>query len=159
LRTIVASTALAAVLALTASALGALPAQKKSFRGSTSELAINGFKPSVTFRTGIGGLSMKSFVFETLGCFGAGSFPVGVDPFVESPWRIASIPVAKTGTFNLVKTRATSPVSDAGTMTATVTGSFATTTKVTGKIVFSQVQDGAECGPQTVKFAATLGGR
>jgi hypothetical protein len=40
-----------------------------------------------------------------------------------------------------------------------VTGSFTSTTKVAGKITFNQSQDGANCGPQTVKFAATLGGR
>src|SRR3954462_915402 len=99
MRTIVASAALAAVLALTASALAAAPAAKKVFKGTTSEHAINGFKPSVTFKTGTGGLTIQGFVFETLGCFGSGSFPVGVDPFVESPWRIASIPIGKTGTF------------------------------------------------------------
>ena len=53
----------------------------------------------------------------------------------------------------------TSTAPDAGTMRATVTGSFTSATRATGKITFSQVQDGAECGPQTVKFAATLGGR
>jgi hypothetical protein len=159
MRTIVAMTALAAVLAVSAVAGAAVPVAKKTFKGTTSEHAINGFKPAITFRTGAGGHSMRSFVFETLGCFGTGAFPVGVDPFVESPWRIASIAVGKTGAFNLAKVRATSTAPDAGSMTATVTGSFTSTTKVAGKITFNQSQDGANCGPQTVKFAATLGGR
>jgi len=158
MRTTVVLIALTAALAVAASALAAAPVARKIFKGTTSEHAVNGFKPSVSFKTGATGLAMNSFVFETLGCFGTGAFPVGVDPFVESPWRIASIPVGKTGTFNVPKARVTSTAPDAGKMTASVTGSFTSPTKAAGKIVFSQTQDGATCGPATVKFVATLGG-
>jgi len=159
MRTTVVLIALTAALAVAASALAAAPVARKIFKGTTSEHAVNGFKPSVSFKTGATGLAMNSFVFETLGCFGTGAFPVGVDPFVESPWRIASIPVGKTGTFSVPQARVTSTAPDAGRMTASITGSFTSPTRGTGKIVFSQTQDGATCGPQTLKFAATLGGQ
>jgi hypothetical protein len=40
-------------------------------------------------------------------------------------------------------------------MTMTISGTFSTPTRLVGKVTFSQEQNGAECGPQTVKFAAT----
>ena len=63
-----------------------------------------------------------------------------------------AIPVAKTGAFS-AKAKATLAARDAGKMIATITGSFTSTTKATGKLIFSQDQEGATCGPQTVKFA------
>ena len=43
---------------------------------------------------------LRNFVFETLGCFGSGAFPVGVDPYFESPWRVKAIPVNKKGVYS-----------------------------------------------------------
>jgi len=147
-------TAMAGSLVLAASALAVLPTQRSKFNGVTSEHAINGYKPTVTFTAPAGGRTLRNFVFETLGCFGTGRFPVGVDPFAEAPWRVAKIPVDKTGVYS-AKVKATSTALDAGKLTATISGSFTSASKVTGKITFWQVQSGAECGPQTVKFTAT----
>jgi hypothetical protein len=140
-----------------ASALAVLPTQRSKFSGVTSEHAVNGYKGTVTFVTPAGGRTLKNFVFETLGCFGSGQFPVGVDPFAEMPWRVASIPVETTGVYLAAKVKATSTALDAGTMIATISGSFTSPQKVTGKITFSQDQQGATCGPRTLKFTAAVG--
>ncbi len=154
MRTLTVTAAIAGSLVIAASALAVLPTQRSKFYGVTSEHAINGYKPAVTFTAPAGGLSLRNFVFETLGCFGSGRFPVGVDPFAESPWRVAKIPVANTGVYS-AKVNATSTALDAGKLTATISGSFRSATVVTGKITFSQAQSGATCGPQTVRFMAT----
>jgi hypothetical protein len=143
-----------AALVLTATALAVLPTQRTVFKGVTSEHAVNGYKPVVKFTSLSGGRQIKFFYFETLGCFGHGRFPVGTDPFSENPWRLTAFPVSKDGTYSAkVRGRGLSPA--AGTMTATVTGSFTSVSKTTGKITFSQAQEGATCGPQTIKFSAT----
>jgi hypothetical protein len=150
-RLIVTATAVAAVV-FAASALAVLPSQRTVFKGVTSEHKVNGYKPTIQFTSLAGGRTIKYFTFQTLGCFGHGSFPVGTDPFVESPWRLPAIKVASNGTISATKVKATSPQADAGTMVVTVTGSFLSTAKATGKLTFSQDQEGATCGPQTVKF-------
>jgi hypothetical protein len=153
MRTLVAVTAIAATLTLAGSAPATLPGQKASFSGVTSERAINGFRATVTFKIGIGGRTVRSFVFQTLGCFGTGAFPVGVDPYAETSWRVNSMPVSATGVFS-AKVTPTTTTPGAGKMAATISGTFNTARKVTGKFVFSQAQNGGECGPQTVRFTA-----
>jgi hypothetical protein len=152
-RLIVTATAGAALL-LTASALAVLPTQRTIFKGETSERAVNGYKPVVKFTSLSGGRQIKFFYFETLGCFGHGRFPVGTDPYSENPWRLTAIPVSKDGTYS-AKVKGKGLDAEAGTMTATVTGSFVTASTTTGKITFSQAQEGATCGPRTVKFSAS----
>lgn len=154
MRTLIVTAATAGSLVLAASALAVLPTQKAKFYGVTSEHAVNGYKAGVTFTAPAGGRTLNGFVFETLGCFGTGTFPVGVDPFAASPWRVAKIPVGKTGVYS-AKVNATSTALNAGKLTATISGSFTSTKTMTGKITFSQDQLGATCGPQTVKFTAS----
>ena len=154
MRRFIVTTGTAAALIFAATALAALPTQRVVFKGVTSEHAINGYKPTVQFTALSGGRQIKYFVFQTLGCFGHGAFPVGVDPFVDTIWRVTSISIPKSGAFTAkVRPRTTTP--DAGEMTATISGTFTSSKRVVGKIVFSQVQAGSECGPQTVKYAAT----
>jgi hypothetical protein len=153
-RTLVAITTVATSLAVTAAAAAVLPIQGKRFAGITSEHAINGFKPSVTCKIAYGGRMGRNFSFETLGCFGHGAFPVGVDPFAETVWHVAKIPVTPTGAFSVTKP-ATTTTPGSGKLTVTVSGTVASPTKIKGKLVFSQSLEGTECGPQTVKFLAT----
>jgi hypothetical protein len=153
MRTLVVVTAIAATLVPAGSALAALPGSKASFSGVTSERPINGFRATITFKTSVGGRTMRSLVFQTLGCFGNGAFPVGVDPYAESAWHVVSIPVSATGVFS-AKVSPTTTTPNAGKMTGTISGTFTTARAVTGKFVFSQVQSGADCGPKTVRFTA-----
>jgi hypothetical protein len=154
MRRLIVTTGLVATLAFATSALAVLPSQRAVFNGITSEHAVNGYKPTVKFTVVNGGRTLKFFVFQTLGCFGHGQFPVGVDPFIESPWRLPAIPVAKTGTYS-AKVKGTSTNAEAGTLFATVTGSFTSTSKATGKITFTQDDGLSDCGPRTVKFTAS----
>ncbi len=154
MRTGIVTATMVGTVILAASAL-AVPTKPSVFMGVTSERPINGYKATVRFAAPAGRRVLRNFVFETLGCFGSGAFPVGVDPYFESPWRVKAIPVNKKGVYS-AKVTATSPAADAGTLTATIKGSFRGTRKAIGKITFSQEQGGAECGPQTVKFTAAV---
>jgi hypothetical protein len=155
MRTEIVTAAMMGTVILTASAL-AVPAKPSVvFMGVTSERPINGYKATVRFAAPAGRRVLRNFVFETLGCFGSGAFPVGVDPYFESPWRVKAIPVNKKGVYS-AKVTATSPAADSGTLTATIKGSFRGARKAIGKITFSQEQGGAECGPQTIKFTAVV---
>ena len=156
MRRLIVTTGLVAMLAFAASALAVVPSQRAVFKGITSEHGVNGYKPTVQFTVVNGGRTLKFFVFQTLGCFGHGQFPVGVDPFIEFPWKLPAIPVSKTGTYS-AKVKGTSTNAEAGTLFATVTGSFTSTSKATGKITFTQDDGLADCGPKTVKFTVTAG--
>ena len=137
MRRLIVTTALAGSLVLAPRRSPSSRPSASKFYGVTSEHAVNGYKPTVTFTAPAGGRTLTNFVFQTLGCFGTGQFPVGVDPFAAAPWRVAKIPVAKTGVYS-AKVNATSTALDAGTLTATISGSFTSATEVTGKITFSQ---------------------
>jgi hypothetical protein len=153
MRKLIVITATAAALVFAASAYSALPTQRTVFKGVTSEHAVNGYKPTIQFVAQPGG-RLTNVVFETLGCFGSGQFAVGVDPFAESPWKLPKLTVPKTGTLT-AKVPAKSPALDSGNMTVTITGTFTSASKMTGKITFTQDQSGATCGPKTVKFAVS----
>jgi hypothetical protein len=154
MRTLIATTGTLAVLVFVTSALATLPTQKSVFKGVTSEHAINGYKPTIQFIAQPGGRMLTNVVFQTLGCFGAGQFPVGVDPFAETPWRLPKLKVPATGVVT-TQVNATSPALDSGTMSVTFTGTFTSASKMTGKITYSQDQSGATCGPRTVKFSVS----
>jgi hypothetical protein len=150
--------AVLASFVLAGAALAALPTQRAVFKGVTSERAVNGYKPTLQFTAVNRGRTLKFFVFQTLGCFGHGSFPVGVDPFMETPWRLPQIPVSKAGTYS-AKVKGTSTNPEAGTLMATVTGTFTSATTATGKITFTQDDGFSDCGPKTVKFTVTSAAR
>ena len=109
-----------------------VPGQKASFTGVTSERPINGFRATVTFKIGLGGRTVRSFVFQTLGCFGTGAFPVGVDPYAETSWHVTSIPIGATGVF-AAKVVPTTTTPDAGKMTATISGTFTARARSPGR--------------------------
>ena len=85
-----------AALVCAVSAFAAVPSQRTVFKGVTSEHAVNGYKPTIQFVAQPGG-TITNFVFQTLGCFGSGTFPVGVDPFAETPWKLPRITRAEDG--------------------------------------------------------------
>src|SRR3954447_2358739 len=155
MRRAIVGTAVAVSLVVAASAVASLPTKRTKFNGVTSEHAINGYHATVAFTAPAGGRTLGNFVFETVGCFGSGQFPVGVDPYIENPWRVTKIPVGGTGAYS-AKVKPVGSSTDAGTMTATITGTLSATSAA-GKITFSQVQGAADCGPRTVKFTATTG--
>jgi len=136
---------------------GAVVPQHGAFAGTTSLRPINGFDDIVTFNTSATGKTLKKFQFGTLGCFGTGAFPVGVDPYGE-PEAIAtikSIAVLPNGTFTATSKQML-PGSTTMT-TAIVQGKFTTSSKLSGTISISQSSNGDVCGPTKMKFNAQPG--
>ena len=149
--------ALSITLALAASALASLPTPG-AFAGKTSLRNVNGFPDVVTFVAVKSGLALRKFTFGTLGCFGTGAFPVGVDPYgmPASVGTVALIPLTRTGTFTLTATPKFVET-DGIVTTAIIKGSVLSSTSVKGTITISQNQSGDKCGPTTMKFTAVPG--
>jgi hypothetical protein len=149
--------AAAAALLLTASALAVLP-QKGKFAGTTN-LHGNGFRDGVAFSVINNGKTLHNFRFGTLGCFGTGAFPVGVDPFAiaTSVGTVGTIPVTPKGTF-AITTKPHFAETDGITTTAVITGAFTSKTAVKGTIVISQADNQKDkCGPTKMTFTASPG--
>ena len=149
--------ALSTTLALAASALAALPTPG-AFAGKTSLRNVNGFPDVVTFVAAKNGLTLKKFTFGTLGCFGTGAFPVGVDPYGRpaSVGTVASVPLTTTGTFTLTATPKFIET-DGVVTTAIIKGSVVNSKSIKGTITISQNSSGDKCGPATMKFTAVPG--
>jgi hypothetical protein len=148
--------AVTTTLGLAAAAGAALPT-KGAFAGKTSLHRINGFSDVVTFNAASSGKTLKKFQFGTLGCFGNGAFPVGVDPYGD-PGALATIkaiPVTPKGTF-LTTAKTHLPGSTTLT-TAVIQGTFTSPTRVSGTISISQSANGDVCGPTKMRFTAVPG--
>jgi hypothetical protein len=147
----------AGTLALAAGALAALPL-KGPFAGTTSAHPINGFHDGVTFTVINNGRTLHDFSFGTLGCFGTGAFPVGVDPYAlaSSVGKITKIDVTPTGTFSLT-TKPTFNETDGITTTAAVQGAFSSPKSVKGTITITQTFKTDKCGPTKMTFTAVPG--
>jgi hypothetical protein len=150
--------AVSTTLGLAVAASAALPTVGK-YAGKTSSHPINGFPNIITFTAASGGRLLTKFQFGTLGCFGNGSYPVGVDPYGDPSaiGTVKSIPVAANGTF-LVTVKPTFSASDGSTTTAVITGFFANAKFASGMITISQkTSKGDKCGPAKMKFTAVPG--
>src|SRR5207237_8510444 len=95
----------ATTLVAGAAATAALPRSGARYTGPTNSKVVNGFGNTVTFLAG--SRSLKRFSFGTLGCFGYGTFPVGVDPYSTSLAQLPkAVPVTAKGTFAITSTPA-----------------------------------------------------
>jgi hypothetical protein len=157
-RKLVIALAAAAALVLTASAVAVLP-QKGKFAGTTNAHGIAGFKDGVTFSVINGGKTLHDFTFGTLGCFGTGAFPVGVDPYAlaTSVGTVQTIPVGPKGTF-LVTAKAHFADANDTTTTAVIQGTFSSAKAVKGTITITQTDTSKDkCGPSKLTFTAAPG--
>jgi hypothetical protein len=153
----IALSALAALL-LAATALAVLP-QKGRFAGTTNAHAQGGFQDGVVFSVINNGHTLHDFSFGTLGCFGIGAFPVGVDPYAlaSSVGTVGTIQLAKNGTF-LVTTKPHFSDPEGTTTTAIIQGSFSNAKTLKGTITISQVDNEKDkCGPTKMTFSAAPG--
>jgi hypothetical protein len=146
--------------ALAAAALAAKPARGAHFSGRTSVPAILGFRAPVSFTVSQNGRQLNGFSFGTFGCFGAGGFRPGVNPYTgNSILHIGTVKVSASGQISV--TGATSKYSVQGQTTVTtisVAGHFTKAKAATGSIKFSQNVTGSvksSCGPATVGFTAS----
>lgn len=151
---------IAVALALAGAALAAKPKRGARFSGHTSAPAVSGFLAPVAFTVAQDGRSLKGFSFGSFGCFGAGGFRPGVNPYKgNSIIRVGTVKVASTGRFSVSKAR--SRVTVAGqttTTTISVTGRFTKPKAATGTITFTQKVTGSfesSCGPASIGFGAT----
>lgn len=152
-------------LALAGSSLAATtvhPKAGRKYTGFTSEKKVNGFGAPVSFKVSRKGTSLLSFTYSTLGCFGSGGIPAGVDPFAQPSTihKLGSIKVSSKGTFS-AKNVVTGFASfgQRTFTTSTVTGKFKNPKTAIGTIKFtqsfrSQVGMG-HCGPAKRTFTAT----
>ena len=121
------------LLAATCAAAAALPRVGVRFTGPTSAKVVNGFGDTVTFLTGR--TTLKRFSFGTLGCFGYGTFPVGVDPYGISIAQLKAVPLSAKGTFAITSAAASYSGGDASTkLKVTINGKFSSATAATGVI-------------------------
>jgi hypothetical protein len=149
--------AVSVALALAAAAVAALPTTGP-FAGKTSLHSINGFADLVTFTSGGGGRVLRKFTFGTLGCFGHGSYPVGVDPYGDATNTalVKPITVNANGTFS-ISAKPTLADPQGIVTTAVIQGSFTNAKSVSGTITISQTDNGDTCGPSKMKFTAVSG--
>jgi hypothetical protein len=134
-----------ALLALAANALAAHPKAGKPYAGVTSASKIEGFSPAVTFRVSKSGSELLGFTFQTLGCFGAGGFKPGENPF-SGPYgtiKLGTISVTTSGAFAVTGAEYTYKSKGYKVVTkATVNGKFHTAKRATGSVVFGQTETG-----------------
>lgn len=151
--------ALTTTLAAVAAASAALPRVGARYTGPTNSKVVNGFGNTVTFLTG--SRSLKRFSFGTLGCFGYGTFPVGVDPYSTSLAQLSKVvPVTAKGTFALSSTAASWSGGDSSLkLKVAVVGAFSSATAAQGTITITETgANGGSCGPVKMTFVAKLGG-
>jgi hypothetical protein len=150
---------LTTTLLATGTAAGALPHAGAHYTGPTSSKVVNGFGNSVTFLAGT--KSLKRFSFGTLGCFGYGTFPVGVDPYATSLAQLpAAVPVTAKGAFSVNSVVASWNGGDPGMkLKVTLSGTFTSAAAAKGTIWVSESNaNGGTCGPVKMTFVAKIGG-
>jgi hypothetical protein len=158
LRKLIVALAISTTLTAAAAAAGALPHAGARFTGPTSAKVVNGFGDSVTFVAGT--KSLKGFSFGTLGCFGYGTFPVGVDPYATSIAQLKAVPMTPKGTFAISSAPARYNAGDAQIkLFVSVSGQFSTSTAAKGTItIVEKGANGGSCGPIKMTFTAKNGG-
>jgi hypothetical protein len=141
-----------------ASAAAVTPNVGVRFTGPTSAKVVNGFGDTVTFLTGR--TTLRRFSFGTLGCFGYGTFPTGVDPYGTSIAQLLkAVPVTAAGAFSITSAQASYGGGDATTkLKVSVVGKFVSSTSAKGTIsIVESGANGGSCGPVKMNFTATPG--
>jgi hypothetical protein len=153
-------TAIACAITFAAVALAVKPAHGAHFTGRTSASPVLGFYAPVKFTVAQDGRSLKGFSFGSFGCFGAGGFRPGVNPYTGSSiLHVGTVKVSPSGRLSVsgAKTRYT-VAGQTTTTTISVSGRFTGRKTATGSITFSQKVTGTvntSCGPGTIQFSAS----
>lgn len=159
MRKLMTALVLAMTLGAVAAASAALPHAGARYTGPTNSKVVNGFGNTVTFLAGA--RSLKRFSFGTLGCFGYGTFPVGVDPYSTSLAQLPkAVPVTAKGTFVVTSTPATWSGGDADTkLKVSIIGTFSSATAAKGTISVTETGANGSCGPVKMTFVVKVGGQ
>jgi hypothetical protein len=150
------------VLTLAAAALAAKPQAGARFSGTTSATPISGFHAPVSFKVSRDGRSLTGFTFSSLGCFGSGGFRAGEDVYTQpfSVIKVGTVKVAANGTVAVAGVKfvyAYKGTPNRTTTTVSVSGRFASRSRISGSITFSQSNPTAlptTCGPAHASFTA-----
>jgi hypothetical protein len=151
---------LLAALSLAGVALAAKPAHGAHFNGRTSAQPVLGFYAPVTFAVSQNGQSLSGFSFGSFGCFGAGGFRPGVNPYTGgSIIHVGTVKVSASGSISVRGAKSTSSgFGNTTVTTVSVTGRFTKAKAATGTITFSQKITGkfnSTCGPAQIGFTAS----
>jgi hypothetical protein len=160
----VAALTFSVVLTLSVAALAANPKAGKKYAGFTAEPKIEGFGAPVSFKVSANGAKLLNFQYGSLGCFGAGGFRPGVNPFTQFGGikRLGTVTVSKNGHFSITNAKSTynsAKFKFSIVTTSQVTGQFVTSKRATGTIRFTQADhQGSKttnCGPASIAFTAS----
>jgi hypothetical protein len=140
--------------------LAAKPRKNAQFRGHTNALPINGFLAPVTFKVSSNGRSLSNFTFGTFGCFGAGGFRPGVNPYTgHSLLDAGAVQVSLNGNLSGNTSASYTLAGQTTTTTISISGRFNTPKSASGTITFSQKATGGgvntSCGPAKRAFSAS----
>jgi hypothetical protein len=154
------SCVLAAALSLAAVAFAAKPAHGAHFTGRTAVEPVLGFYAPVNFTVSQNGRQLTGFSYGSFGCFGAGGFKPGVNPYTgSSVIHIGTVKVSASGGISVNGAKSTtSGFGDTTVTTVSVTGRFTKPKAATGTITFSQKITGkfnSTCGPAQIAFTAS----
>jgi hypothetical protein len=141
-------------------ALAVKPTHGAHFTGRTSASPVLGFYAPVKFTVAQDGRSLREFSFGSFGCFGAGGFRPGVNPYTGSSiLHVGTIKVSDSGRFSVSGAKSRYTVAGQTTVTTiAVTGRFTGRKLAAGSITFSQKVTGTaltSCGPGTIQFSAS----
>lgn len=152
---------IAALLVLAGGALAAKPKRHAHFAGHTSVPPVLGFRAPVSFTVAANGKSLRSFSYGSFGCFGAGGFRPGVNPYTGGSVVHVGAAVPVSGSGRIAVSGLKSSRSGFGQTTVTtiaISARFGRPRRASGTITFSQAVTGTftgTCGPVTVHFAAS----
>jgi hypothetical protein len=157
--------ALALTLAISTTALAAHPKAGKRYTGTTSAAKLLGFSAPVRFTVSASGAKLVGFTYGSFGCFGAGGFKPGVNPYTGGALiSVGSVPVAGNGRFSVKNAKSrhvfTGTFGETIVTTAQVSGRFTSAKTATGSITFRQTGipkhgKSFSCGPGTLTFSAS----
>jgi hypothetical protein len=153
-----AASLLAGGLLIGASALAATPKKGARFAGVLSTPPVAGFHAPVTFRVSPNGKLLENFTYGSFGCFGAGGFAPGKNPYTShSLVNVGAIKVAANGHFSQTKAAGYTVSGQTTTYSVIVSGRFTKHTSATGTIVFTETVSGlpSKCTSPTLAFTAT----
>jgi hypothetical protein len=149
-----------AALSLASVAFAAKPAHGAHFSGRTAAQPVVGFYAPVRFTVSQNGRQLTGFSYGSFGCFGAGGFRPGVNPYTGgSIIHVGTVKVSASGSISVSGARSTSSgFGNTTVTTVSVTGHFTKARTATGAINFSQKISGkfnSTCGPAHIGFTAS----
>jgi len=157
-RVMIAAVSLLASALLGASALAASPKNGARFSGRLSTAPVEGFHAPVRFKVSSNGKLLDNFTFGSFGCFGAGGFRPGVNPYTgNSLINAGAIKVTPNGTFSQTKLAGYTVGGQQTSFSVTVKGRFPKHTSAAGTVMFTEQVSGsaAKCTSPALKFTAT----